>query len=127
MLALAACAKQAPPGQQGGSAATSAAPATERGQASPFQRTMTPEKRAACEASGGTVERRGMVGAETCVHAYADGGKICTDSAQCEGKCVGSPGAADQRAAGSCQKDDKLFGCYAEIVGGRPAYAICVD
>jgi len=88
---------------------------------------MSPEKRADCEASGGTVERRGMAGTESCVHTFADGGEACTDSSQCEGKCVGAPGPETQQTAGSCQKDDKLFGCYSEILSGKPAYAICVD
>lgn len=132
-LVLAACAPQenasAPtptPSETTAGAATPASGAKRRAE-SPFRHLMGPEKRAECEASGGTVMRRGMANMETCVHSYADGGKACTDSSQCEGKCVGAPGPETQQTAGSCQKDDQLFGCYSEILGGKPAYAICVD
>ncbi|WP_156841360.1 hypothetical protein [Novosphingobium aquimarinum] len=130
-LALAACAPQenASPPAPTTSETVAPAPASgaKRSLQSPFQKAMSPAKRAQCEASGGTVEARGMAGMEACLHTYADGGKACTDSSQCEGKCVGQPGPETQQTAGSCQKDDKLFGCYSEILGGKPAYAICVD
>lgn len=130
-LALVACAPQENATPPVPTTTDAAAPATVSGAKrrpdSPFQKAMSPEKRAECEASGGAVEQRGMGGLESCVHTYADGGKACTDSSQCEGKCVGAPGPETQQTAGSCQKDDKLFGCYSEILGGKPAYAICVD
>lgn len=94
-----------------------------------YAREMSAADKAACTSGGGTVQRRGMLGMEMCVYAYADAGRQCTDSAQCEGKCVGSAGsvAPDKAATGQCQADDRLFGCYAEIKGGKSAYAICVD
>jgi hypothetical protein len=128
-LVLAACAPQdnaTPPAPTANETAATTSDAKRRPE-SPFQKAMSPEKRKECEASGGTVERRGMGGMESCIHTYADGGEACTDSSQCEGKCVGAPGPETQQTAGSCQKDDKLFGCYSEILGGKPAYAICVD
>lgn len=89
--------------------------------------------RRACEAQGGTVRRAGMLGGETCIRPYADGGKACTDSAQCEGECreregLGAP-ASDPQApvAGVCQADDNPFGCYSVIENGVVAYGICVD
>lgn len=128
-LALAACAQQetasSPAPSAGESEAPIASPSAQP--TSPFQQPMSAEKRTACTASGGTIERRGRIGAEVCVHTYADAGKACTDSSQCEGKCVGAMGPETQQTAGSCQKDDHLFGCYAEILGGKPANAICVD
>ncbi|MDF2638302.1 MAG: hypothetical protein K0R64_1286 [Novosphingobium lindaniclasticum] len=92
-------------------------------------RDMNAADRAACEAAGGTVQRRGRLGMEQCVHAYADAGKQCTDSAQCQGKCVGSAGAVspDKAASGICQADDRLYGCYAEVRNGKAVAAICVD
>jgi hypothetical protein len=90
---------------------------------------MTPAARVACTSAGGRVERRGRVGAELCVKPFADAGKACTDTSQCQGKCVGT---VEQTAmvgsvAGQCQADDALFGCYSEIRNGKAVNAICVD
>jgi hypothetical protein len=101
----------------------------EKGENQSYNRDMGAEDRAACLAEGGTVQRRGMLGMEQCVHAYADAGKQCSDSAQCQGKCVGSAGAVspDKAASGTCQADDRLYGCYAEVRNGKAVAAICVD
>jgi hypothetical protein len=101
----------------------------EKGQNQSYSRDMGTADRAACEAEGGSVQRRGMLGMEQCVHAYADAGKQCTDSSQCQGKCVGSAGAVspDKPASGTCQADDRLYGCYAEVRQGKAVNAICVD
>lgn len=122
-LALAGCAPQdgpLPPTPPAGG---------ETGQNQSYNRDMNAADRAACEAEGGTVQRRGRLGMEQCVHAYADAGKQCTDSAQCQGKCVGSAGAVspDKAASGTCQADDRLYGCYAEVRNGKAVAAICVD
>lgn len=118
VFALGACAPQP--------AAPEAPPAA--GEQS-FSREMSAADKAACTSAGGTVQRRGRIQAESCVHAFADAGKVCTDSAQCEGKCVGSAGDATSATAvkGQCQADDRLFGCYAEVKDGKAVNAICVD
>jgi len=94
-----------------------------------LSRDMSVTDRAACTKGGGKVERRGRMGMELCVRPYADAGKTCTDSSQCDGKCIGNAGAAPDasQVAGQCQADDRLFGCYFEIKGGKAANAICVD
>lgn len=104
-------------------------PTGHKGEGQGYNRDMNAEDRASCQSSGGTVQRRGMLGMEQCVHAYADAGKQCTDSAQCQGKCVGSAGAVspDKPASGTCQADDRLYGCYAEVRQGKAVAAICVD
>lgn len=94
-----------------------------------FSRDMSAADRTACTSAGGRVERRGRIGAELCVRPFADAGKQCTDSAQCQGKCVGT---AEQETlagavSGQCQADDRLFGCYSEIRNGKAVNAICVD
>ncbi|VWX51986.1 hypothetical protein [Novosphingobium sp. 9U] len=91
-----------------------------------FPRDMSVADRAACAAVGGQVERRGRLQAEQCVHPFADAGKACTDKAQCQGKCIAQGNASDA-TAGQCQADDRMFGCYSEIVGGKASNAICVD
>jgi hypothetical protein len=67
--------------------------------------------------------------AELCVRPFADAGKQCTDSAQCQGKCIGTADQASSTApvAGQCQADDRLFGCYSQIQQGKAVSAICVD
>ncbi len=93
-----------------------------------YARDMSSADRTACETSGGSVQRRGMIGMEMCVHPYADAGATCSDSSECEGKCVAGAGnAPDEAITGQCQADDRLFGCYAEVKAGKAAYTICVD
>jgi len=90
--------------------------------------TMSPEKRVECAASGGTVERAGILGAERCTKRYNDGGMICTDTSQCQGKCLADTGDANKsNITGTCQKTDNPFGCYAEVNNGKSEFALCVD
>lgn len=91
-----------------------------------FARDMRPVDRAACIAVGGQVERRGRLQAEQCVHPFADAGKACTDKADCQGKCI-AQGNSNDATAGQCQADDRQFGCYSEIMGGKASNTICVD
>lgn len=118
ILALAGCTPAGAP--QG-------APAAEPNQS--FSRDMSSADRAACTAAGGKVERRGRVGAELCVRPFADAGKQCTDTSQCQGKCVGTADQASSTVpvSGRCQPDDRMFGCYSEIKQGKAVNAICVD
>ena len=117
-LTLAACTQAG----EGGGTPPSASPMPEK--------VMSAADAAACESSGGGVDVRGRLQAEMCVHPFADAGKQCSDSSQCEGKCIASASAAEgesDTAAGSCQADDRLFGCYAELEDGQRVRAICVD
>ena len=77
-----------------------------------------------------------MFGMPVCVRAFADAGKSCTDKADCQGRCIldfGSEGVSlathpiGAEASGQCQRDDALFGCYAEILQGRVTQPICAD
>lgn len=82
----------------------------------------------ACTAAGGFLDRRGRANTLMCVHPYADAGEQCTDNQQCDGKCVAAPDdGPDGEVVGTCQADDALFGCYAEVVDGKLVRAICVD
>jgi len=81
-----------------------------------------------CAAAGGEVRMEGMLGMYRCVKPYADAGKACRSSDDCEGKCLASgPEATGEEAVGACQANDSPFGCYAEIEDGKVANAICVD
>ena len=84
-----------------------------------------------CNRKGGRVERRGRAGMQMCVMPYLDGGKLCTDSSQCEARCIvegnPEPGSADEDVVGICQRDDRLFGCFGEVTDGRITQAMCID
>lgn len=94
-----------------------------------FPHAMSAAEKAACASSGGTVQRRGRIQAESCARSFVDAGKVCTDSAQCQGKCLGEVAdtAATSQVSGQCQAHDQLFGCYSAIKGGKGINAICVD
>jgi len=63
------------------------------------------------------------------VQPFADAGKQCTDTSQCEGKCVGTADQASSTVplSGQCQPDDRMFGCYSEIKQAKAVNTICVD
>ena len=84
----------------------------------------------ACAAKGGEVRQEGLLGTYRCTVPYADAGKACTDKSDCEGKCLLPPepeAATGEAATGACQANDSPFGCYAEILDGKIAAALCVD
>lgn len=69
------------------------------------------------------------------VRAFPDAGKACRDKADCIGQCIldfDQPDSVSRHpigseAAGQCQRDDALFGCYAVISGGRVTQPVCTD
>lgn len=88
--------------------------------------------RSACEALSGSFRPDGRLGASHCVITYSDGGKPCSDDADCKGDCRGKvePAAASEAAAkapGLCQQTTSRFGCYSTIRNGRAEGTICVD
>lgn len=90
----------------------------------------TAEERAACEAAGGAIAVAGLLGHEACILTLADGGKACTDSDDCIGRCRNSGAfvdAGEPVAAGFCEWSNSPFGCWQEVVDGRGGLAICVD
>jgi hypothetical protein len=79
-----------------------------------------------------------MFGTPSCVIPYSDVGKHCSGKADCQGLCINEEGSDAAWVAGeypkpgdvlsgTCQANDALFGCYAEIEGGTVREAICVD
>lgn len=64
-----------------------------------------------------------------CITPYADAGKSCTDSSQCQGDCqipvTTQPGTAP--ITGTCQTDNNRFGCSATLVNGQLGRALCID
>lgn len=91
---------------------------------------MTTSQRAACEAAGGYVERRGRRNAELCVTPFPDAGQACSDGSQCEGDCIFEGNAQQQSGeniVGICQRDDALFGCFSTVENGAILRGLCVD
>ncbi|MFC3214816.1 MULTISPECIES: hypothetical protein [Novosphingobium] len=117
VLVLGACTPQA------------AAPTPEAADGRSLSRDLSAADRAACTSGGGTVQRRGRASMEMCVRSYADAGKQCTDSSQCEGRCIGSKDDMGKTAniSGQCQADNRLFGCVAEVHGGSRVDLLCID
>jgi hypothetical protein len=84
------------------------------------------QQRAACEESGGKVQRGGMLGYEACIRGFADADQRCRDDRDCEGQCF----AADDPAPGQpgrCQRTTSPFGCRAAVRDGVVQPTLCVD
>jgi hypothetical protein len=84
---------------------------------------------AQCRENGGEIRNVGILQLPSCVVPYADAGKTCSDSAECEGACLlleqfVSDGT---QATGQCQQTNSLFGCFATIEQGVANATICVD
>ena len=110
-LSLSACAVQDPP--------SAAAPAEgEFGYSA--------KAAASCASQGGTYARRGMMGAYSCAVPFADAGKSCTDSTQCEGQCRVEM-TEPQPISGQCQATTDPFGCHGFFDDNGEYAAICVD
>jgi len=87
-----------------------------------------------CKASGGKVEKVGMVGTPACVIPAADAGKTCSDSSECQGRCLVEDWEGDRpppigtKSKGMCEASNLTFGCIAEVRRGRIATPfVCVD
>ncbi|MDX2233393.1 MAG: hypothetical protein NW200_02730 [Hyphomonadaceae bacterium] len=83
---------------------------------------------AACAARGGAIRPVCRRQIATCVIAYSDAGKACTDGAQCAGDCVREGDALrdDVAVTGQCQADSDPCGCRTTVTAGK-ATTICVD
>ena len=86
-----------------------------------------------CARQGGSLQARGRAQTVMCVVPYADAGKSCSSNKDCQGRCLAQPGKDgnlpldEQKAPGRCQADDKLFGCFAELEGGKVVRSMCID
>ncbi len=88
---------------------------------------LTIKERFECRKKGGFVERAGRLGAERCTIRYSDGGNVCLDSQDCQGKCQTKANSSKKTVSGKCQMTDNPFGCRAEVVNGEAEPMICVD
>lgn len=100
----------------------------------PSPSTLTDPHLEQCEASGGTIEKVGMVGMPACVVPTKDAGKPCGDSSECEGRCLVEdwrgehPPRVGTLSRGTCEASNITNGCFGEVRRGRIATAfLCVD
>jgi hypothetical protein len=85
-----------------------------------------------CKAEGGRIQRTLLPSVRVCVKPLADAGKPCSGSSDCSGSCIAvdtkiSSLQRGDAAAGMCQAEDPLLGCFAILEGGTVANMICVD
>jgi putative hemolysin len=87
-------------------------------------------RQAQCAQQGGRWTAIGRAQNWTCLVDYPDAGKACTDTAQCQGRCLvqGEFLAAGKPAAGVCQRDaSQRFGCRQPVENGLAGQVLCVD
>jgi hypothetical protein len=85
------------------------------------------EARSACVAQGGKVELV-LIGAESCVRPTTDGGRPCSDSAECQGACI-APFAAkpEDVVTGTCATEIGRVGCINIVAKGKASGEACFD
>lgn len=92
--------------------------------------TSIPTEEKACIKQGGKWVRAGLAGGYMCLIKAKDAGKSCTDSAQCEYRCIANISESVQpggKGSGQCQTTNSHFGCYSVVKDGVVQPAICVD
>ena len=58
-----------------------------------------------------------------------DAGQRCTDSSQCEGRCLLKPlvTGGTSEVIGQCQVSKPFFGCFQEMRSGMVMPKLCMD
>jgi hypothetical protein len=82
---------------------------------------------AACVRKGGYIDGAGLFGLPFCKFDYSDGGKLCSDDSDCQGKCTIEYGRTPEQTKPRCTYDNSWDGCYSEVVKGEVQPAICYD
>jgi hypothetical protein len=87
---------------------------------------------AACRAAGGQWARFGvhdhLCNVYSCAPRTGDGGKACSNRADCEYLCVIDRAAAIGTAVtGKCAPYRTSFGCSTHVDGGKVVGRVCVD
>jgi hypothetical protein len=88
-----------------------------------------PATEAACNASGGSWQCRGLPGdgcPKACRIAATDAGQTCRDSSECEGGCIAP---TQYSATGTCSAFNLYWGCqfYLDNIRQAGQLALCVD
>lgn len=86
------------------------------------------QEAAACAARGGNYQPVCLMGRPMCVLPHADAGKSCTDSSQCEGRCVVENGAdPGKQVTGVCSRNNNPCGCFTLVQNGVSQPTLCAD
>jgi hypothetical protein len=82
-----------------------------------------------CLSEGGNWGPQGMSHHGLCVRTMADGGKSCTEAADCQGKCIYNGPHVPQGTPvpGKCSVSDLGFGCFNLVRDGKYAARLCAD
>ncbi|WP_022953883.1 hypothetical protein [Leucothrix mucor] len=88
---------------------------------------VTPKDEASCKQQGGTWGKVGLGGFMACTIPTGDAGKSCTDSSECERRCLTGVGEPGKQVTGQCQSSNQPFGCWAEVLKGVAQPGLCID
>ncbi len=82
-----------------------------------------------CRSENGIWGRWGLAPVSSCRHRTKDGGKACTSSSQCEGKCIAKTGTAEgTKTSGECSGTREILGfCGSFVENGVAEKTICID
>lgn len=83
-----------------------------------------------CLEQQGAWMRVGLLGHYMCVFKASDAGKTCSDSKECEYRCLAtSPFTPKEskKVTGTCQATNNPFGCSSEVMDGVAQPALCID
>ena len=85
--------------------------------------TWTVHNKEGCEKNGGHWSI-GVGDIGRCIYDTNDGGKVCTDSSQCEGMCLAD---SENAKEGRCTEHNLTLGCLNKVENGKVQGTICVD
>lgn len=95
-----------------------------------------PTNKTECESAGGKWGQQGLLEREFCNLLATDFGKKCSDSDECQGKCIATITQQEEELlkqgqalemSGSCSKWHTTFGCLPFVQNGVVSGILCVD
>jgi hypothetical protein len=92
-----------------------------------YKKAQTAESK--CLEEGGGWKQMGLARSFGCERKSTDGGKACTDSSQCQFRCLAVPlfTTTTNPVSGECARTNLPFGCRVFVEAGRIVQGPCVD